>query len=127
MKKEILLPLAILTAVLAFTLWNGAAMAQNITRWHGQLRQADALAQTKDWARVMDVLQASYDDWSQRQTWLHIVAKHDAVDDAETMYHRAMAFAAEEEPSEFRAELADLQNQLHLLAELEQFSLENIL
>lgn len=50
----------------------------------------------------------SYKDWSAHQTYLHIVSEHEAVDDAETMYRRAMAFAAAREPNEFRAELSDL-------------------
>ena len=53
--------------------------------------------------------------------------EHDAVDDAEAMYRRAMAFAAAEEPSEFRAEIADLSDQLRLLSEMEQCSIKNIL
>ena len=74
-----------------------------------------------------DALAKSYEDWSERQVFLHIVSEHEAVDDAEAMYRRAMAFAEEQESSEFRAELADLQDQLRLLAEMERFSLKNVL
>ena len=70
---------------------------------------------------------ASYADWSGRQTYLHCVTGHDAVDDAEAMYHRCLAFAEREEDSELRAELADLRDQLRLLAEMEEFSLRNVL
>ena len=55
------------------------------------------------------------------------LASHDAVNSAEAMYLRAMAFAKSEEDSEFRAELADLRAQLRLLAEMEKFSLSNVL
>lgn len=58
----------------------------------------------------MEVLTDSYTDWSGKQTYLHIVTEHDAVDDAEAMYRRAMAFAATRELTEFRAELADLRD-----------------
>ena len=43
------------------------------------------------------------------------------------MYRRAMAFAAARESSELRAELADLRDQLRLLAEMERFSIKNVL
>ena len=43
------------------------------------------------------------------------------------MYRRAMAFAATEEITEFRAEAADLTDQLRLLAEMERLSIRNIL
>ena len=99
MKKWI--PPAVLAAILALSLWNAAAMEH--------------------------LLADSYQDWSAWQTYLHIVTEHDAVDDAESMYRRCMAFAAAREPSELRAETADLRDQLRLLAEMERRSWRNIL
>nr|WP_326186101.1 DUF4363 family protein [uncultured Oscillibacter sp.] len=127
MKKGYLLPIAVLAAILAFALWNSRAMTVNTDRWRAQLSQSDALAQAGDWPGAMAALSDSYADWSARQTYLHIVSEHDAVDDAEAMYHRALAFAATRETSEFRAELSDLRDQLRLLAEMERFSIGNIL
>ena len=120
-------PLALLAAILAFSLWNSACMTLQTDRWREQLRQADALAQTEDWPEAVNALTASYEDWSDHQTYLHIVSQHDAVDDAEAMYHRCLAFAATQEVTEFRAELADLRDQLRLLAEMERFSIGNVL
>ena len=125
--KPYLKPLAVLAAVLAFALWNGAAMTGHTDRWRAQLEQADALAQAEEWSQAVEVLTDSYTDWSGKQTYLHIVTEHDAVDDAEAMYRRAMAFAATRELTEFRAELADLRDQLRLLAEMERFSVKNVL
>ena len=76
---------------------------------------------------AVEVLTESYADWSGRQTYLHIVTEHDAINDAEAMYRRALAFAATRESTEFRAELADLRDQLRLLAEMERFNIKNIL
>ena len=120
-------PLALLAAILAFSLWNSACMTLQTDRWREQLRQADALAQAEDWPEAVNALTASYEDWSDHQTYLHIVSQHDAVDDAEAMYHRCLAFAATQEVTEFRAELADLRDQLRLLAEMERFSIGNVL
>ena len=125
--RPYLKPLTVLAAILAFALWNGAAMTGHTDRWRAQLEQADALAQAEEWSRAVEVLADSYTDWSEKQTYLHIVTEHDAVDDAEAMYRRAMAFAATREMTEFRAELADLRDQLRLLAEMERFNLKNIL
>ena len=69
----------------------------------------------------------SYDDWSRSQTYLHIVSHHDAVDDAEAMYRRAIAFGETEELSEFHAELSDLRDQLRLIAEMEALNIRNVL
>lgn len=127
MKKAYLPPLAVLAAILSFALWNSSAMSAHTDRWREQLRQADALAQAEDWPQAVSALSQSYEDWSTRQTYLHIVSEHDAVDDAEAMYRRAMAFAATQEITEFRAEISDLRDQLRLLAEMEQFTIKNVL
>ena len=120
-------PLALLAVILVFSLWNSACVTRRTDRWRDQLQQADALAQAEDWPEAVNVLTASYEDWSDHQTYLHIVSQHDAVDDAEAMYHRCLAFAATQEVTEFRAELADLRDQLRLLAEMERFSIGNVL
>ena len=127
MKKSLAVPLAVLGVILAFALWNSRCVTAETDHWREQLRQADILAQAGEWERAAAALSDSYGDWSARQTYLHIVAEHDAIDGAESMYRRAMAFAATEELSEFRAELADLRDQLRLLAEMKEFSIGNVL
>ena len=127
MKKDMLPPVGVLAVILAFALWNSAVITGHTQRWRDQLQQAEALALDENWQAAGDALAKSYEDWSGQQVFLHIVSEHDAVDDAEAMYRRAMAFALEQESSEFRAELADLQDQLRLLAEMERFSLKNVL
>ena len=128
--KKILLYLpsvAVLAAILAFSLWNDVHMSGETSRWRSQLDQADALVQENRWEDAQAKLAESYEDWSSRQTYLHIVSEHDAVDDAEAMYRRAVAFADTRELSEFRAELSDLRDQLRLLAEMERLNLKNVL
>ena len=127
MKKSLAVPLAVLGVILALALWNSRCVTAETDRWREQLRQAELLSQAGEWERAAAALSDSYGDWSARQTYLHIVAEHDAIDGAESMYRRAMAFAATEELSEFRAELADLRDQLRLLAEMEEFSIGNVL
>lgn len=127
MKRTLLLPLCVLAALLTFSLWNVHHLAAETDRWRSQLQQADTLALSGEWAETLDALWESYDDWSHRQTYLHIVAHHDAVDDAEAMYRRAIAFAETEELTEFHAETADLRDQLRLILMRETLSLRNIL
>jgi len=127
MKKGFLIPLAVLTAILAFCLWNGAAMGEDTARWRAQLEEADRLVQSGDWKGASAAIAESYAGWTSRQTYLHCVTGHDAVDEAEAMYLRALAFAEREEDSEIRAELAGLRAQLRRLAEMEELSLRNVL
>ncbi|MCI9121187.1 MAG: DUF4363 family protein [Oscillibacter sp.] len=102
-------------------------MNAHTARWREQLEEAERWMDAGDWAKTAAVLEESYAGWAERQTYLHIVTNHDAVDDAEAMYHRARAFAEAQEDSELRAELADLRDQLRLLAEMEEFSVKNVL
>lgn len=127
MKKGLLIPAALLAAILAFCLWNSAAMAARTAQWRAQLEEAEDLARAGDWEGAAAAIRESCAGWSERQTYLHIVTSHDAVDGAEAMYHRALAFAESREDSELLAELADLRDQLRLLAEMEEFSLRNVL
>ena len=127
MKKGYLVPILTLIWILACTLWMGVSVASHANRWNDQLQTADRLAQQADWAGATSTLSSSYTDWKSHQNWLRLVTRHDIVDAAEAMYHRAMAFALTQESSEFRAEIADLQTQIHLLAETERVSLQNIL
>lgn len=127
MKKGLLIPAALLAAILAFCLWNGAAMASRTALWREQLEEADSLARAGDWDGAAAAIREGYAAWSARQTYLHIVTSHDAVDGAEAMYRRALAFAESREDSELRAELAELRERLRLLAEMEEFSVKNVL
>ncbi|MBE6995875.1 MAG: DUF4363 family protein [Ruminococcaceae bacterium] len=127
MTRRILPPLVILILIFALALENGRYMGAETDRWQAQLHEAEAFSRAEDWTSAAETLEASYRDWSRRQVYLHIVTEHDALDDAEAMYRRAMAFASVQEDSEFRAELADLRTQLRLLAEMERVSLKNIL
>lgn len=125
--KSIAPPLLLLAAILTLSIWNCRAMETDTNRWSDQLEQTDALAISGDWELARYGLSDSYDDWSRHQTYLHIVEEHEAVDGAEAMYRRAKSFAQAEELTEFRAEITDLRNQLRLLAEMEHFSIKNVL
>lgn len=127
MRKGMLLPAALLGGLLALCLWNGAAVETRAARWRAQLEEADRLALAGDWEEAAAALRRGYADWSGGQTYLRVVTSHDAVDSAEAMYHRCLAFAERREDSELRAELAGLRDQLRAIAEMERFSLRNVL
>lgn len=127
MKKDYLVPITILAVIFGFALWNGITIQKNTARWSSQLQQAVQMISTENWDSINCTLQNSYNDWQNRQTYLHIVLEHDAINDADAMYRRALAFTKAQEPKELRAELANLQDQLTLLTEMEQLSLKNIL
>ena len=68
MKRTLALPLCVLAALLAFSLWNIRRMDGETDRWRAQLQQADRLALSGAWCETLDALWESYDDWSHCQT-----------------------------------------------------------
>ena len=57
MKRPWLIPLAVLTAILAFCLWNSAAMTSHTNRWRAQVAQADKLARAEDFSGAAEALE----------------------------------------------------------------------
>ena len=74
MKRDMLPPLAVLVVILAFALWNSAAITNHTQRWRDQLQQVEELAAAENWRSAADALAESYKDWSGSQVYLHIVS-----------------------------------------------------
>ena len=120
-------PILLLAGLLTFCLWTGQQVGTDAEHWRAPLLQSSEAALLGDWDAAEDLLSASYDDWQNRQLFLHIVVQHEVVEDAEAMYRRAKAFLDGRETEEYRAELADLIHQLLALQEQEELSLGNVL
>ena len=73
MKKDYLVPITILAVIFGFALWNGITIQKNTARWSSQLQQAVQMISTENWDSINCTLQNSYNDWQNRQTYLHIV------------------------------------------------------
>ena len=127
MKKALLAPAATLVLLLSLSLLNGATIQKETARWSSQLQQAVHFIQSENWNAIETAIQTSYEDWRVKQTYLHIVLEHEAIDNAEAMYQRAFAFTSAKDSQELQAELADLLHQLTLLSEMERLSIKNIL
>lgn len=127
MKKALLAPAATLVLLFSLSLLNGAAIQKEAARWSSQLQQAVHFIQSENWNAIETAIQTSYEDWRVKQTYLHIVLEHEAIDNAEAMYQRAFAFTSAKDSQELQAELADLLHQLTLLSEMERLSIKNIL
>lgn len=125
--KPFLKPVFLLAAILTASILNCWMMQRETTRWQAQVQTVEAAAAEGNWGKADAALAGSYADWSARQTYLHIVAEHAAVDGADVLFRRCAAFLAEKDLSEFQAEAIGLCHQLQLLYEMEQFSIKNIL
>lgn len=127
MKKSLIGPISVLVIIFSFALWNNYNIQKNTARWSESLQQAVLSVQSENWAAAETALNHSYEDWINAQTYLHIVLEHDIIDDADAMFRRAFAFVEAQDTQELQAELADLIDQLNLLADTERPNLKNIL
>ena len=125
--KKLLPPIGVLLLLFLLSALNSSAIARMTQQWQDQILSAESSAIQGRWDDAAAILETSCRDWEHAQLYLHIVLERSALDDAQAMYCRAMAFALAEDPAEFRAETADLRAHLTLLAETEAFSLKNIL
>ena len=125
--KSFVIPVAVLTALLALSLWNGRWLTARCEDWTAQLDAIDDCAAEDSWEAAAEQLEALYGDWQQVQTWLHITTEHDVLGEAETLFCRAAVLAEEEDSVEFRAHIADLAAALQLLCEMEQVRVGNVL
>ena len=124
--KHLIFSLTALAAILLFSLVNGLAVNHLTDTWIDQIEYAADLASRDQWAQAESQMKKSHRDWTSRQQYLHIVLKHDAINEVQTVYHRAIAFCAQEESADFYAEVSALSALLTILAETEEFSLNNL-
>ena len=125
--KAFAVPCLILAALLAFSLWNGQVITDFTRQCSDTLTLADQQAGEAQWDAAEESLSQSYDCWSSRQTFLHVMVHHDEIGEAEALYRRARVYLQAQDLSSFRAELTALRSQLRILAEMEQPSIKNVL
>ena len=125
--KSFAIPAAVLAALLGLCLWNGWWLTQRCGEWDAELSAIDKLVLQEEWEAAEARLEGLYGHWQRRGLWLHITMEHDALNEAEGLFRRALVLAEEEDSVEFRAHIADLRSALQLLCEMEQVRAENIL
>lgn len=125
--KVFRIPCFILLLLLVFSLCNSNAVSSRCRDWTSQIDAIDQNAEAQGWSAAADGLESLYRDWSDCQTWFHVVIEHREIDTAEALLQRCRVLCDEEDAVEFRASLSDLRAQLMLLDEMERVSIKNIL
>ena len=125
--KPLVISLAVLGAILAFSLWAGRYVEGRTEDWSDQLSLADASAQQERWADAQAQLRQAYADWGRSQAFFHTILEHDELDEAESLFATAFAACDDEDAPDFHAAMAQLDAQFRLLAETQAVSIKNIL
>ena len=125
--KPLVISLAALGIILAFSLWAGRYVEGRTEDWSDQLSLADVSAQQERWDDAQAQLRQAYADWGRSQTFFHTIMEHDELDEAESLFAAAFAACDEEDAPDFHAAMAQLDSQLRLLAETQAVSIKNVL
>ena len=125
--KSFAIPAAVLAALLGLCLWNGWWLTRQCGEWDAELSAIDELVLQEEWETAEARLEGLYGHWQRRGLWLHVTMEHDALNEAEGIFCRALVLTEEEDSVEFRAHIAELRSALQLLCEMEQVRVENVL
>ena len=125
--KAFYIPMGLLALILAFSLWTGRYVEQRTEHWAALLEETGEAARREDWAEAAERLDRAYEDWDSSQTFFHTIMEHDELDKAEELFAGAFAVCVEEDGADFHTLLAQLINQLHLLAETQNGGIKNVL
>ena len=125
--KALYIPLAVLSGLLAFSLWTGRYVEERTAHWAALLGEADRLAQAERWEETEAQLRQARESWDESRGFLHTVMEHDELDQAESLFAAAFAASDQRDVPDFHTALAQLSAALELLAETQQVSLKNIL
>ena len=125
--KYFYIPCAILALILALSLFNAKAMENYVTDWCEELDAAQEAADGGNWAEAEHRIRSVHEVWDAKQSYFHIVSVHAELDEAEALLAKSLSFALDRDDAEFRANTAELITQLHLLSEIQEVSIKNIL
>lgn len=125
--KNFYIPAGILLVILGFSLWSGRYVELRTDHWNALLEQADREGGLENWNSAREQMDRIYEDWQGSQTFFHIIMDHEELDHAEELFAGVFAVCREEDGADFHQLLAQLMQQLDLLAETQQTNIKNIL
>jgi len=125
--RALYVPAGLLALILGFSLWAGRYVEMRTEQWNAALELADQSAAQENWTEAARRLEQAYKDWDSSQTFFHTIMEHDELDKAEDLFAGAFAVCREEDGADFHTLLAQLVNQLRLLAETQNGGIKNVL
>jgi hypothetical protein len=125
--KRLWISAALLLLLLAGALTN-AWYAKNLTdSLAQQLDKAQTLTRQDDWETAQALTEQALERWQDHHFYLHAVLRHSDTDQIFRSFQAVLQYLDLQEMDQYAAANADLIAQLHLLAEMEQASVVNVL
>lgn len=125
--KRLWIAVALLALLLALSLFHAYQINALTERLVERLEQAQSQAQVGQWSHARALTSQTYRDWQNSHFYLHTTARHADTDEILCAFRSVLQYLALEEMDQYAAANADLITKIHLLAEMEQASLTNVL
>ena len=125
--KALVLPLAAMAAILAFSLWAGSYVQRQAEGWEQLLAQAAQAAEEGDWPLAEKRLSQAREGWESRAAFFHTIMEHSGLSEAQALFAAAGDACRQRNSGAFISQLTQLTVQLRLLAETQAVSIKNIL
>ena len=125
--KYFWIPAAVLTVLLAASLWNARQVEATAEPWRASVGEAVSTAERGDWDTALRLVRDTRESWYAHHSYFHIVIAHDELVKVDALFATAESYAVEQEMSEFRAETAELSEQISILIETQKLTMRNVL
>lgn len=125
--KRLWFAFVLLVVLCAVSLFNGLYIQSLADSLTGRLEQAQELALLSQWGEASHLTRQVHEDWQKHHFYLHTVMRHTDTDQILRAFRSVLEYLELQELDQYTAANADLVAQIHLLAEMEQASVVNIL
>lgn len=125
--KRIWISLSILAAVFAAALANSWYLDSLTERMAHTLEEAQALAEAEDWEGGQKLTAQALEQWERASDYLYIVVRHSDSDEVAAGFREVQQLLEWKEEAEYTSANARLIEEIRLLADMEQFTLRNLL
>lgn len=125
--KRLWIAALLLVLILAGTLWNISYLGRFTDEVAGILTEAQARAETGDWAGAGSLTDQAFSLWESREPYLHITLFHSDTDEIYVSFREVMEYIGRREDGSYAAANAKLIAKLSLLYKMDQLNLENVL
>lgn len=125
--KQICISIGIMVFIFSAALINNWYLGRLTGEFTDTLSLAQQNAELGDWGTAAELTDQVQQQWHDAETYLYIVLRHDETDAVGAGLREVRQLLEWEEMAEYSAANASLVEDIRLLAEMETFSLKNLL
>lgn len=125
--KRFWISVTILSVTFALSLGNGWLLQHWTEQMTALLEQAQSLAEEEQWEQADALTGDAMELWKQKEGYLYVVLRHTEADAVVQQFREVQELLQWGEEAEYTSANARLVEDIKLLAEMESFSLKNLL